>query len=68
MDKLSVIMDGWKNLIISNPVTEELAVKRMNTCLSCIHYKELTDRCDICGCYMPAGVRAKEKKCPKGKW
>lgn len=67
-EQLQEIVDGWKNLIIPNPTTEELGKQRMSICLRCDIYSKLSKRCKACGCFMPAGVRSLQKKCPLGKW
>lgn len=67
-EEINQIYDGWKNLIFKNPVTEELAKKRIAICLGCTHLKKNTMRCGICHCPLIAAIRAREKKCLKGKW
>lgn len=69
IEEVEKIAEGWKNLIFQNPVSEELGKKRLAICLVCKpHYKELTKRCGICKCFIPAAVRSSKKICPKGKW
>lgn len=68
MTQFQEIVDGWKNLIFKNPVTEEIGKKRLEICLACQHRKEVTNRCGICNCYIPAAVRSSQKRCFKGKW
>ena len=68
INELKEIIDGWKNLVISNSATEELSIKRYKICLDCPSINRNNKRCKICNCYLPASVRAKNKKCPKGKW
>lgn len=68
MNELELIVEGWKNLIFKNPVTEEIGKKRAAVCLACQHYKAVTKRCGICNCFVPAAVRSSQKRCLKGKW
>jgi len=69
-EEIELIVDGWKNLIVPNPVSEELAKKRLAICVECKpHYKKFPiTRCGVCNCYIPASVRSKKKHCLKGKW
>lgn len=63
------IVDGWKNLIFRNAASEEIGKKRASICLNCVaFYNPKNGRCKICNCYIPAAVRSKDKRCPKGKW
>ena len=69
MDEIQQIVEGWKNVFFPNPVSEELAKKRLASCVSCVHYKPSPMRkCGICHCWIPAVVRSSKKKCPKGRW
>lgn len=64
---LEEIYTGWKNYVFPNKQTEELAKKRIKTCLNC---QKLTKKktCGICGCFMPAKVRNPQSSCPIKKW
>jgi len=57
---------------IMNPnveiVDKEVSDNRMNTCISCPSFIELTKQCKKCGCYMPAKTRLKKATCPMNKW
>ena len=68
IEKIEQIAEGWKNLIFQNPVSEEMGKKRLAICLPCTHYKEITMRCGVCNCFVPAAVRSSKKNCFKGKW
>ena len=68
INQVQEIVNGWKNLIFQNPVSEEIGEKRSQVCIVCINYKSQTKRCGICNCYVPAAVRSAKKRCPKGKW
>lgn len=69
ISEIKQIIDGWKNLVFKNPVSEEIGKRRAAICLACKpFYNPDNGRCRICHCYIPAAVRAKDKRCPKGKW
>jgi len=68
MDEFNEIVNGWKNYIFKTPETEELAKKRLRSCLMCRHYMNASKRCRLCGCPVAAAVRSIPKKCPVGKW
>lgn len=57
---------------IMNPnvkiVDKEISESRMNICLSCPSFVELTKQCKKCGCYMPAKTRLEKATCPMNKW
>ena len=81
---LQNIVDGWMNLMISDPVTEELATKRAAICAACPFAEMSTGihtivvdkktknirgtKCGKCGCPLSAKVRSKNDRCPIGKW
>lgn len=82
MSKVLNILSGWKNYLIKNEVTEELARERMEVCMgsnvkpACEKYKMLKILnikfmgCEICGCPVDKKVRSTEKdnKCDLNKW
>jgi Family of unknown function (DUF6171) len=68
MDDLKDIVEGWKNLILNDPETQEVGKERITVCLRCDQFSKLNKTCRVCGCFMPAKVRMKEKKCPLGNW
>lgn len=81
---LKNIIAGWTNLMIDNPVVEEIAMKRANICATCPFVKHSTgvhtiivDKkttqirgmvCGKCGCPLSAKVRSADDYCPAGKW
>jgi len=81
---LSNIIAGWTNLMINNPVAEEVAMKRANICAQCpsaqlmggvstiiIDNKTTQVRglkCSECGCPLSAKIRAMNDYCPLSKW
>lgn len=40
---------------------------RLDTCHQCEHLLP-TQRCALCGCYMPGKARVKLASCPDGRW
>ena len=72
---VSNIVQGYTNLIVTDPVIEELSVTRMAICLSCEYRKDLVAingvqhyYCSKCNCPLDAATRAPDKVCPIGKW
>lgn len=47
---------------------EQLFNDRLNICLECNVFRQLTKQCKICGCFMPLKAKLKDAKCPIGKW
>ncbi len=80
MDKLSVILDGWKNYIFPSIAIKQMAEERAAICAPCefsvetlLHLPDKTPiknlKCTMCGCpSLSAVVRAVDKTCPIGKW
>ncbi len=62
------IVDGWKNYIFRNPTTEEMGRERLKKCLTCEWRSKISNRCKMCGCFIPTAVRSTPKKCPINKW
>lgn len=81
---LSNIIDGWRNYMIDDPVTELAATKRATICSQCPNAKFvggvntiIVDNktkeirglvCDLCNCPLSLKVRSKMDYCPAGKW
>jgi hypothetical protein len=42
--------------------------ERMKICKQCDHYREQSQTCEICGCYMPLKTTMANMKCPVDKW
>ncbi len=68
MDELKDIVEGWKNFIFNDPVTEEIGKQRISICMRCDQYSKLNKSCRVCGCFMLAKVRIKNKSCPLKLW
>lgn len=64
---LNEIISGWKNYVFPNKEIEKIATNRMLTCLDCERLRK-DNRCNLCGCFMPAKVRSIKSKCPIKKW
>jgi len=66
---LKEIWAGYKNLIVTDPVIEKIAMDRYDHCHTCEKLRS-NRTCSICGCFMPAKVRSPKSKCPPsvGKW
>lgn len=52
----------------NNKVTQEMFDQRMEICKSCDKFKQLTQRCSLCGCFMNMKTRLEGAYCPIGKW
>ncbi len=47
---------------------EELAQYRLEICKGCEFFKQRTQRCGKCGCFMKLKTGLANAKCPIGKW
>ena len=71
--KIPEIAAGWKNLVLPNSRTEEMALKRLEICMPCEHNSStptlsLTSTCKACGCVLEAKSRSPKSICPLNKW
>ncbi len=66
MSKLKEILNGWHNLVWSNPKVEKLAMDRAVICSECP--SNVSNICKECGCPLPAKTRSEYSKCPLSKW
>jgi len=66
LEQLKNILDGWKNVFISDEEVEALALEREKVCLQCPHKKKLI--CELCHCPLKAKLRAVHAECPDGRW
>jgi len=64
--RLERIIEGWYNLIIRDPVIEEMALKRAKVCAVCS--SNVRNVCKECHCPLPAKTRSVEEKCDKNLW
>jgi len=83
-NKMQHIVDGWTNLLIDDPVAEEIALARASICAGCPFAQMSTGlhtvvvdnktkqirgmKCGKCGCPLSAKVRSLNDQCPEGKW
>ncbi|MGV4404935.1 hypothetical protein ACQ1PF_07885 [Ornithobacterium rhinotracheale] len=80
---VKAILKGWKNYLIKDKATEQLAKARAKVCAECQHakkgtYEELMPDysmkeikgylCGVCGCPLSTKLRQSDELCPKGKW
>ena len=65
-NKLKEIYQGWKNLVWKDPEIEKIAKERALICARCPF--NVDNKCNKCGCYLPAKTRSINSKCPDGKW
>lgn len=49
-------------------LSDEDAAKRYDICLGCKHFKSVTKRCGLCGCFMKIKTQIAHAECPAGKW
>lgn len=66
-NKVIEIIKGWKNFYFKSPKHEKMAIDRMSHCIQCPLLSS-KNKCNKCGCFMPAKVRNENSKCPLGKW
>ena len=49
-------------------VSEEVKLKRLETCSTCEFFNKSMNLCKQCGCYMPAKSMFANSECPELKW
>jgi hypothetical protein len=42
--------------------------KRLDICIKCPEFFELTKQCKKCGCFMVLKTKLQDAECPLGKW
>ena len=47
---------------------EELAAYRFEICSGCEFFRQRTQTCKKCGCFMKLKTKLEQAKCPIGKW
>ena len=67
-NKLSAIVEGWKNVLFPNPEMEKIALERAKICSTCDSNK--FNICSECGCVLIAKTRSTKESnnCPLDKW
>lgn len=73
LKQLSHIAIGYKNLLLDkvdllDEEVSHLSEVRMVVCRNCPFFNSAFETCSKCGCYMPAGTKVKDKKCPEDFW
>lgn len=48
--------------------SEDLATYRLDICKSCEFYRQATNQCKKCGCFMKLKTKLEDATCPIGKW
>ena len=66
LNQLKNMLDGWKNVFITDEEVEKLAAERILVCNHCEHKKKMT--CGLCNCPLKAKLRAVEAECPDNRW
>jgi hypothetical protein len=56
------------HLINGDRSPEELAASRLEICKGCIWFRQKTQTCKKCGCFMKLKTTLEKAKCPIGKW
>lgn len=47
---------------------EEISEYRLEICRSCEFYRQRTNQCKKCGCFMKLKTQLEHARCPIGKW
>jgi hypothetical protein len=62
-------MDTAKRLLEDPTIApREVASKRMDICKNCEYFRDKSQICDHCGCYLPLKTTFANVKCPIDKW
>jgi hypothetical protein len=63
------IKDTAKRLLEDPTVApRRVAILRMEVCEGCDRYRQDSQTCEICGCFMPLKTTMGNMKCPIDKW
>lgn len=69
IEKAKQIVEGWKNVVITDPLVEAEAKKRADICAGCDRLKDHTLgidgflRCGVCNCPLAMLTRSMSAKC-----
>ena len=66
LDKGSAEIKGFSTTEPRSP--EEISEARLEVCRSCEFYRERTNQCKKCGCFMKLKTKLENARCPLGKW
>jgi hypothetical protein len=58
----------WDMINGSPRSPEEIVAARLAICKTCEFFKERTQRCGKCGCFMKMKTKLSGSSCPIGKW
>lgn len=59
----------WDMLNPNEPRSQDDIIKsRLEICKTCEFYRERTNQCRKCGCFMKLKTRLEHARCPIGKW
>ena len=47
---------------------EEISESRLEICRGCEFYRQKSNQCKKCGCFMKLKTKLEEARCPIGKW
>ena len=48
--------------------SEELSAYRLEICKACPQYRQATNQCKLCGCFMKLKTTLAQATCPLNKW
>lgn len=70
MDKLSIIIEGWKNVLVGKNFDIQEAQRRAEICAKCPFMEERLGLaiCTKCGCPLAAKTKSMRSTCPINKW
>ena len=67
-----MVSDNTKPWDLLNPneprSPEELSAYRLEICKGCKYFRQTTQTCRKCGCFMKLKTSLERAKCPIGKW
>jgi hypothetical protein len=59
----------WDLLNPNEPRSQDDIIQsRLDICKTCEFYRERTNQCRKCGCFMKLKTRLEHARCPIGKW
>jgi hypothetical protein len=68
IDYMSDDVKPWDLFNGSERSPQEIAAYRLEICKGCEFFREKTQTCKKCGCFMKAKSMLLHAKCPVGKW
>ena len=64
---VSVMTQPW-HFITHEHASPEAYESRIEVCRGCPHFGGVSQRCWVCGCFMPVKARIADAVCPVGRW